>query len=117
MTFTLLPLPQATGQSAALPAVFFDRRELAAILDVYGRMVAKGEWRDYAIDQAKDKVAFAIYRRTSDVPLFRIEKKPKLARKQGAYAILGANGQLLRRGSDLEIMLRFFSRKSLALTE
>ena len=122
MTSSVLWLDEQTRLSQTLHAlgtksIFFTRPELDAILRVYGRMVAKGEWRDYAIDQTKDMVAFAIFRRTSEMPLFRIEKQPKLARKQGAYAILGAAGQVLRRGADIDLMLRYFAPRTMALID
>jgi hypothetical protein len=67
----------------------FNRQELNAILKVYGRKVADGEWRDYAIDQMKEKAVFSVFRRSSEVPLYRIEKQPRLARRQGAYCRTG----------------------------
>jgi hypothetical protein len=76
-----------------------------AILAVYGRKVAAGEWRDYAIDLGRDKAVFSVFRRTSEVPLFRIEKAPKLARKQGAYSVLAPAGLILKRGPDLARVL------------
>jgi uncharacterized protein DUF2794 len=83
----------------------FDRQELSAILAVYGRKVAAGEWRDYAIDIGRDKAVFSVFRRASEVPLYRIEKHPKLARRQGAYSIVAATGLILKRGNDLRRML------------
>lgn len=79
----------------------FTRQELAAILAVYGRKVAQGEWRDYAIDLERDRAVFSVYRRSSEVPLYRIEKSPKLARKQGAYSVVAPAGLILKRGHDL----------------
>ncbi len=79
----------------------FTRQELAAILAVYGRKVAAGEWRDYAIDLGREKAVFSIFRRSSEVPLFRIEKNMKLARKQGAYSVVAPAGLILKRGHDL----------------
>ena len=79
----------------------FDRQELSAILAVYGRKVAAGEWRDYAIDLGREKAVFCVFRRASEVPLFRIEKVPKLARKQGAYSVVAPAGLILKRGHDL----------------
>ena len=76
-----------------------------AILAVYGRKVAAGEWRDYAIDLGRDKAVFSVFRRASEVPLFRIEKSPKLARKQGAYSVLAPAGLILKRGPDLTRVL------------
>jgi hypothetical protein len=76
-----------------------------AILAVYGRKVAAGEWRDYAIDLGREKAVFSVFRRASEVPLFRIEKSPKLARKQGAYSVLAPAGLILKRGPDLARVL------------
>ncbi|MCL4767814.1 MAG: DUF2794 domain-containing protein [Hyphomicrobiaceae bacterium] len=87
-------------------SVFFDRRELDDILAVYGRKVAAGEWRDYAIDMGRDKAIFSVFRRSSECPLYRIEKNPKLARKQGAYSVIAAGGLVLKRGHDLRRVLR-----------
>ena len=97
----------ATGQTnPSVPArVTFDRRELDRILDLYGRMVALGEWRDYAIDFTRDKAIFAIFRRAMDVPLYRIEKDPRLARRQGAYAVVSQTGLILKRGHELPRVL------------
>ncbi len=82
-----------------------NRQELRRILDLYGRMVAEGEWRDYAIDFTRDKAVFSVYRRTSEMPLYRIEKDPRLARRQGAYAVIAASGLILKRGHDLDRVL------------
>lgn len=90
--------------------VWFDRFELNRILLVYGRMVAAGEWRDYAIGGEKDVAVFAIFRRAAEHPLYRIEKRPALSRKQGAYAVIAAQGQVLKRGHDLDQVLRVFDR-------
>ena len=98
--------PVQTAAPAAAPLkVTFDRRELDRILDLYGRMVAQGEWRDYAIDFQRDKAVFAIYRRSMDVPLYRIEKDPRLARRQGMYAIVSQTGLILKRGHELPRVL------------
>lgn len=86
--------------------VSFDRRELREIFDLYGRRVAEGEWRDYAIDFTASKAVFSIYRRTSEVPLFRVEKDPALARRQGAYSVVAATGLILKRGHDLARVLQ-----------
>lgn len=98
--------PAGAASGATTPAhVSFDRRELDRILNLYGRKVACGEWRDYAIDFLKDRAVFSIFRRASEVPLYRIEKNPKLARRQGAYAVISATGLILRRGHELERVL------------
>lgn len=92
--------------------VFFDRIELGLILRVYGRMVAAGEWRDYAMIGHKEVAEFAIFRRSGDAPLYRIEKRPALRLKQGQWAVLGEGGVILRRGRELDQVLRVFdSRK------
>ena len=89
----------------------FDRQELNRILTIYGRMVAAGEWRDYALDFVEERAAFSIYRRTSEVPLYTVEKRPKLKTKQGQYAVIDASGHVLKRGHELENVLRIFERK------
>ena len=86
--------------------VTFSRREINRILDLYGRKVAAGEWRDYAIDFLKDRAVFSVFRRSSEVPLYRIEKNPKLSRRQGAYSVISATGHIVRRGHELERVLR-----------
>ena len=94
-------------QTSAPPfQVTFSRRELNRILDLYGRKVAAGEWRDYAIDFLKDRAVFSVFRRTSEVPIYRIEKNPKLARRQGTYSVVSATGLIVRRGHELERVLR-----------
>ena len=89
----------------------FDRRELLRILDLYGRMVAAGEWRDYAIAFMKDRAVFSIFRRSSEQPLYRIEKNPALARKQGEYAVVNATGFVLKRGHDLGRVLAVIDKR------
>lgn len=96
--------------------VMFDRRELNKILQIYARMVAAGEWRDYAIDSNSESAAFSIYRRHSEYPLYRVEKNPKLARKQGAFSVISASGTVLKRGHELEQVLGVFN-KSLKLVK
>lgn len=90
--------------------VFFERRELVRLLDLYGRMVAAGEWRDYAIDGLSEAAVFSVFKRASEAPAYRIEKHPALARRQGAWAVVGQGGMILRRGHDLDQVLRFFDR-------
>src|SRR5579864_5096907 len=90
--------------------VFFDRSELRQILDVYGRMVAAGHWRDYAMDALRDAAVFSVFRRSSETPLYRIEKRPALARRQGAWAVRAPGGLILRRGHDLGQVLKLFDR-------
>ncbi|TCT11850.1 uncharacterized protein DUF2794 [Tepidamorphus gemmatus] len=104
--------PHAAAQEArTAPQVSFDRQELGAILNVYGRMVAAGEWRDYAIDALKDRAVFSVFRRSSEMPLYRIEKTPRLSRRQGAYSVVSATGLILKRGHDLARVLRVLDRR------
>lgn len=105
----LLNMGDARRRRATMP-VTFNRQELNKILRIYGRMVASGEWRDYAIDHLEDRAVFSIFRRASEVPLFRIEKNPRLARKQGAYSVIAASGLIMKRGHELERVLRIFDR-------
>ncbi len=103
------PPPQSTPPK--FPPPFFDRRELDLILGLYAVMVAAGEWRDYAIGQDGESCSFDIFPRACDVPLYRIVKTPKLARRQGAYSIVAAGGRVLRRGASLAAALRLFDRE------
>lgn len=93
------------------PVVAFDRRELTQILDLYGRYVAAGEWRDYAMDFGKSAATFSIFRHASEQPLYRIVKNPDLARKQGAYAIIAQGDLILKRGHELAQVLRVLIKK------
>jgi len=95
----------ATPPPLAPARVTFDRRELSRILGLYGRKVAAGEWRDYAIDFTRDRAVFSVFRRASEVPIYRIEKHPRLARRQGAYSVISATGLILRRGHELDRVL------------
>ena len=104
------PAPSQTTPSAPM-VVSFDRAELREILGLYGRKVAEGEWRDYAMDFMPHKAVFSIFRRASEFPLYRIEKDPKLARKQGAYCVVAATGLILRRGPDLGRVIAVLDRK------
>jgi len=118
----VVPLvPRAGGeakqdQASRRGQIAFDRNELSQILNVYGRKVATGEWRDYAIDSLREKAVFSVFRRTSECPLYRIEKAPKLARRQGAYSVVAATGLILKRGHDLARVLRALD-KGLRLVE
>jgi hypothetical protein len=91
--------------------VAFDRRELGVILGLYGRMVAAGEWRDYGISHLRDAAVFSVFRRTAENPIYRIEKRPKMRQRQGQYAVVGIDGQILKRGHDLKTVLRVLERK------
>ncbi len=93
------------------PLVAFDRKELTTILDLYGRNVASGEWRDYGMDFGREKAVFAIFRRASEQPLYKIVKDPSLARKQGIYTVIAQGGLILKRGADLAQVLRVLIKK------
>ena len=101
----------STGNPSKPSQITFDRAELTAILRIYGFKVASGEWRDYTIDQLKDRAVFCVYRKAHEMPFYRIEKNPKLARKQGAYSVIGANGAILKRGREIDQLLRFFEKQ------
>ncbi|WP_093965035.1 DUF2794 domain-containing protein [Actibacterium lipolyticum] len=102
---TPFPAPRIPEQ------VSFDRKELGVILSLYGRMVAAGEWRDYGISALREVAVFSVFRRTAENPLYRIEKRPKLRQKQGLYAVIGMDGQILKRGHDLKTVLRVLEKK------
>lgn len=93
------------------PQVSFDRAELSIILGLYGRMVAAGEWRDYAMSFLRDMAVFSVFRRAAETPLYRIEKHPRLRMRQGMYALIGMDGQVLRRGHDLAGVLHILERR------
>ena len=101
----------ASPARAPLNQVTFSHRELKRILDLYGRMVAAGEWRDYAIDYLKDRAVFSVFRRAAEIPIYRIEKDPRLSRKQGAYSVISATGLILRRGQELDRVLRVLDKQ------
>src|SRR5882672_12352967 len=93
------------------PHIRFDRPELKRILNIYGRMVVAGEWRDYAIDFRDDVAVFSVFRRASEMPLYSIEKRPRLKDRQGQYSVIAPGGQVLKRGHDLLSVLRVLERK------
>lgn len=97
--------------------VWFDRRELGLILSIYGRMVAAGEWRDYAISALRDVAIFSVFRRAAETPLYRIEKRPKLRSRQGIYAVVTGDGQVLRRGHELGATLRVLETRLIRAVE
>ncbi|WP_089997153.1 DUF2794 domain-containing protein [Cognatiyoonia koreensis] len=109
---------QSPQPNVAFPdQVAFHRTELAPILALYGRMVAAGEWRDYGISCLRDQAVFSVFQRTAENPLYRIEKRPKLRLRQGQYAVIGANGQVLKRGNDLRQVLRVLERKLIRIVD
>jgi len=97
--------------------VAFTRPELTRILSLYGQFVAAGEWRDYAVDHLADGAVFSIFRRASEAPLYRIEKRPALAARQGAWMVVSMTGAILKRGHDLGQVLRLFDRQRLRLID
>ncbi|HMQ58031.1 MAG TPA: DUF2794 domain-containing protein [Rhizobiaceae bacterium] len=105
----LIPFSEAR-QARDIEQVTFNRRELDQLLRLYSMMVGAGEWRDYAMDFLKDRAVFSVYRRSSEVPLYRIEKNPRLARRQGEYAVIAASGMILKRGADLARVLGVFDK-------
>ncbi|MAT34019.1 MAG: hypothetical protein CMK06_02560 [Ponticaulis sp.] len=100
-----------TAQQRSNTPVYFERLEMDAIMDVYGRMVAAGEWRDYALNMHKDRAIFSIFKRAAEMPIYRIEKQPALARKQGAWSIISPEGVILKRGHNVQNLLAFFDRR------
>jgi len=108
--------PSELRGGEALPAlaprnrVTFSRRELDRIFMLYGRKVAAGEWRDYAIDFLRDRAVFSVFRRSSEMPIYRIEKNPKLERRHGAYGVVSVTGLVIKRGHELERVLRVLDR-------
>ena len=100
-----------SGPPHLVPHVIFERGELDHILGLYGRKVAQGEWRDYAIDFLKDRAVFSVFHRASEIPIYRIEKNPRLSRRQGVYSVISATGLILRRGHELERVLLVIDRK------
>ncbi len=107
----------ASAPQPSTPVVFFERRELDQLLRLYGRRVAAGEWRDYAIDGLREAAVFSVFRRTAEAPAYRIEKRPSLARRQGAWAVIGQGGVILKRGHELSQVLKVFEKGKFAVVE
>jgi hypothetical protein len=112
MAFDLLPQHQPS-----VAVTFFDRREISALMSLYGRMVAAGHWRDYAMDGLKDAAVFSVFRRASEAPLYRIEKRPAMAKRQGAWSVIAQGGLVMKRGHELDQVLRVFNRARFAVVE
>lgn len=106
-----------TPETLLAGPVFWDRRELDLLLRVYGRMVAQGEWRDYAMAGLKDVAEFAVFRRHGDAPAYRVEKRPSLRLKQGQYAVMGEGGMILKRGRELAQVLKVFDARRFTVVE
>jgi Protein of unknown function (DUF2794) len=113
----ILAFPGAMQRTATPLQVGFERPELMRILDLYGRMVAAGEWRDYAMGFTRECASFAAFRRTAEVPQMRLEKRPALRQRQGMWALFGEQGQLLKRGHDLSSVLAPVERRLVKLVE
>ena len=111
MSAVLTPFPL----TSRLRQIGFDRNEMAHILDLYGRMVAAGKWRDYAIDLGRDAAIFSAFRRAAERPEYRIEKRPELRHRQGMWALVGEGGAILKRGHELGPVLAPVERKLLKL--
>lgn len=105
-----VPMTGGVNRSST-DGIHFHRTELGPIISLYGRMVAAGEWRDYGISSLKDVAIFAIFRRAAEHPIYTIEKRPKLKDRQGMYSVIGMDGRILKRGSDLKSVLRVLERK------
>ena len=114
---TIHPISDVTPFERPPEQVAFHRTELSVILSLYGRMVAAGEWRDYGISSLREVAVFSVFRRTAEIPLYRIEKRPKLRNKQGMYSVVGTGGQILRRGHELKSVLRVLERKLIRAVE
>lgn len=108
-THNVIAFNSASSKRLEMP-VMFSRIELGLIFSVYAQMVGAGEWKDYALDSLGDSAVFSVFRRASESPLYRIEKHPKLARKQGAFSVVNANGFVLKRGHELGQVLRVFDK-------
>jgi hypothetical protein len=99
------------------PLVFFDRPELDRLLRLYGRMVAAGDWRDYAINGGGEAATFSVFRRAGDDALYRVEKRPALSRRQGAWSVIAQGGAILRRGHELDQVLKLFDARRFRVVE
>ena len=114
--FNIIPFGVAASKKVEMP-VMFNRLELGQIFSIYARMVGAGEWKDYALDSLGDCAIFSVFRRASECPLYRIEKHPKLVRKQGAFCVVNANGFILKRGHELAQVLHVFDKSLRLVTD
>lgn len=112
----IVPLSSGRKRPSKPSQVAFDRKELSAILNVYGQMVSQGDWKDYAMDFLADKAVFSIYRKASEHALYRIEKVPELRNKQGQFSVIAPGGLVLKRGHDLKTVLRVFDKQRFKVT-
>jgi hypothetical protein len=112
MTLDAVPHPRP---HAPVKSVFFNRLEINQLMQLYGRMVAAGHWRDYAFDGLADAAVFSVFRRASEAPIYRIEKRPAMAARQGTWTVTAQGGLILRRGHELSQVLRVFDRSRFAV--
>jgi len=118
MSSNVTPFPRSSsGLPGAALQTGFERLELSRIMDLYGRMVAAGQWKDYAIDLKRDVAIFSAFRRTAERPEFRIEKRPELRHRQGMWALIGESGAVLRRGQELAGVLAPVERRLMKVVE
>lgn len=117
LTSQAMAIDPSSPASAQRGPIFFDRREFDRLLRLYGQKVAAGEWRDYGVASLADACVFSVFRRAGEAPYYRIEKRPALARRQGAWAIIGQGGMVLKRGHELEQVLRYFDKGRLKVVE
>lgn len=108
---------EPTYSAPRVATVFFERRELERLLRLYGQRVAAGDWRDYGIGGGAEAAVFTVFRRSGESPLYRIEKRPALARRQGAWAVLNQSGHVLKRGHELEQVLKVFEKGRFTVVE
>ena len=113
----VVPLPRGGPHRSQVQQIGFDRLELNRILDLYGRMVAAGQWRDYAMDFGRDAASFSAFRRAAERPQVRIEKRPALRGRQGMWTLFGEAGQILKRGHELPGVLSLLERRLLKIVE
>ncbi len=110
--------PTPISNSQLPPAkIVFVRSELSLIMNLYGRMVSAGEWRDYGMSFLKETAVFSVYRHAAEIPVYRIEKQPEFRNKQGQYSVKGADGRFLKRGHDLKTVLRILERNLIRLVD
>lgn len=114
---TIIPFLNPQHLGAAPHFIFFNRAEFKALLNIYGKMVASGHWKDYGISGAKSVATFAVHQKASERPVYRITKTPALKNKQGAFAILNSQGQILKRGQELPQVLKYFNNKLIKLVQ
>ncbi|HHL43436.1 MAG TPA: DUF2794 domain-containing protein [Hellea balneolensis] len=110
MSAQIIPLSPLRKTKSQFAQVAFQRNELGQILNIYGRMVSHGHWKDYAIDMGRERAVFSVFRRASECPLYQIIKHPALRRKQGQYSVVAPGGLILKRGHDLGSVLKVFER-------